>query len=1422
MASVYHGAPRVYPSPSDWTVSEFMAEYDNLSRWLADIYGAIFGNECKLAPESVRLTEAVALSQQASRRDTFVLQGKNLLVTHPKHREEVQLRLDQLQSKWDTLDQTLNPPSGSKRLPTRNLPLEKDPSVQVKHLRDWLINMEDKLRVMSKSLMGESLNALEQKLRHHAVIQASIQSQGTAISALLKLCEASPEIKSTPPRDYADDSITESLDGEEMLLFQRPMSPKDISAYRLAATTLEHRWHRLWLESLELQCVLEERIMKMNKGGPPSHRWSGSDRDEEPVTKYPRLFVEDQGSQCSDQPENDEDDDVSVEVDFMEDVFEVTKQVDNDAKNQRNGVYSTEKPAVEEHPVDVLSDGIQKDSVQIDNSPGELCGALWTGPNSASFHYKVPEAKGDDNTKVCPVLPSQRSDRFTNAPGPKLVARVSPQRRLQLDVSFDEEDLKAAARKMEKDWWLASSSDSDWLNTEGLSDSDGSGWGCEEPVKHAGDEDIQPPKIPRVKPDGSKRPHRACSKHSIHRLVNAAEEMVRQEGASFMVVPSSVVRPTRGLILRMGTSGRDSAGNKADRIAAWLASQPAEARVNHPLDIIVKPGTLNDSQVTDSCDASGEYTTDDSPSEHSDSESEGRNSSVATCQAQHNVLVRVGDSDLDTPVVEWLPSFSVLSGAESSLKTPTREKKPAFVDAPASDNKRVQKASKESSLKLPLERSWKSRSEGCLDPDSANVCKKCKNRGVHVKLVKRRKKQDLSNSRRKYSSSSSSRLRHGSCSISTPELSVRHRIRVLKSPGHARRDLITLATPSRIKDECRARGKRQRGSLQKSKSFSGREKMRMCEDDDVNGAAETWPGHGSSPELVDILPALTLERDAGIEAALSHVEETSSMSEQAWDPYQVPVFIDENYSESGMDPEAVRKLLDWDDYRNFLDSLSDATSSAAPRRRRGNGSGEKCPPRSTRKKKKSRSSQSSEASKESDSEDDHRLVRKASALLLAAASSQDSRASVDPCATTSINCQIIEGNEEVFFQSSENGGTSLSADNEDADETLNFEAIDKLDSTQNSTGVVQCEEKLEIDQQMDSLKHEMIGFELQLKSILFDKDVENPSDLKQLIILLQAFLREMGNQKHRLLDVNIVVHSVVTTASEQGCASDDKKNQWKNLVDVVYQQWDDLEQSAMNWLLRLQRASEDWHVWERTFSAVESHLASGLGHTKTNVGVNRTDDPRTDPGKLVTIVPERVEVGKSGGGTAAFGVLLGLEKDDGEARLTAAGVDMVAQVSSESNLLQQKGVGMAGTLRDCEDKLLSLNHLSAQIAAALPGGPKAALKFVEETFRIGVTVQELRHSFEDVKVVNNVGSENIRVQGVRGLQAAEISISEKRERRKRTGLLLFSSVLFQVSILFLLCVAFLIEPHCCDAGARKWRWCSLDTLLSYEDGRPPS
>ncbi|XP_042143409.1 uncharacterized protein LOC8042354 [Ixodes scapularis] len=67
---------------------------------------------------------------------------------------------------------------------------------------------------------------------------------------------------------------------------------------------------------------------------------------------------------------------------------------------------------------------------------------------------------------------------------------------------------------------------------------------------------------------------------------------------------------------------------------------------------------------------------------------------------------------------------------------------------------------------------------------------------------------------------------------------------------------------------------------------------------------------------------------------LAHVEEQSSVSDQVWDDYQDPPYFSEPYSEQTADEDQVKKLLDFgDDYWAFIGSPSDDTASLGPPRR---------------------------------------------------------------------------------------------------------------------------------------------------------------------------------------------------------------------------------------------------------------------------------------------------------------------------------------------------------------------------------------------------------------------------------------------------------------------------------------------------------
>ncbi|GIX95473.1 uncharacterized protein CDAR_457561 [Caerostris darwini] len=95
-------------------------------------------------------------------------------------------------------------------------------------------------------------------------VQKEIEAKGKYVSILLKLCE---HLKGTVP------------------FGQNALMTWDADRVRKVAKNLEHRWHAIWLQSLERQYILEE-LLKNTSNGNENLEKSFS---EEPLRKYPRL-----------------------------------------------------------------------------------------------------------------------------------------------------------------------------------------------------------------------------------------------------------------------------------------------------------------------------------------------------------------------------------------------------------------------------------------------------------------------------------------------------------------------------------------------------------------------------------------------------------------------------------------------------------------------------------------------------------------------------------------------------------------------------------------------------------------------------------------------------------------------------------------------------------------------------------------------------------------------------------------------------------------------------------------------------------------------------------------------------------------------------------------------------------------------------
>ncbi|CAF1477830.1 unnamed protein product, partial [Didymodactylos carnosus] len=93
---------------------------------------------------------------------------------------------------------------------------------------NWLNQTEDELWKL-EFIKDIQLSQLEEKIKYHANLQSEIKSRNSRVSSIIQICD---RLKN---------------DGCE----QVPLN---------LASDLENRWHQAWLNSVEIQCKLEERL----------------------------------------------------------------------------------------------------------------------------------------------------------------------------------------------------------------------------------------------------------------------------------------------------------------------------------------------------------------------------------------------------------------------------------------------------------------------------------------------------------------------------------------------------------------------------------------------------------------------------------------------------------------------------------------------------------------------------------------------------------------------------------------------------------------------------------------------------------------------------------------------------------------------------------------------------------------------------------------------------------------------------------------------------------------------------------------------------------------------------------------------------------------------------------------------------------
>ncbi|EZA57073.1 uncharacterized protein LOC105277721 [Ooceraea biroi] len=249
-------------STQSWNLKEVSSQFSELYSWLRILQELVYSKEENLLDKSLRAAHMEELRRKAYRRKLFNEQAEKLISRAPALKDEVAWRVDHLNAKWELVEQIMAPVD---RPESSQQDISADFEHEVKCLRKWLREMESRLQPLSFQV-NWTLPELEEKAVEHMVLQRDIEAHGRIVSSVVKL---------------GDKVFTQQQQEQEQQQEHRRQSSQPLRIVR----SLERRWHLLFLRALEWQCHIETLVSHIrNKNAVPC-----SDSDEEPVTKQRRL-----------------------------------------------------------------------------------------------------------------------------------------------------------------------------------------------------------------------------------------------------------------------------------------------------------------------------------------------------------------------------------------------------------------------------------------------------------------------------------------------------------------------------------------------------------------------------------------------------------------------------------------------------------------------------------------------------------------------------------------------------------------------------------------------------------------------------------------------------------------------------------------------------------------------------------------------------------------------------------------------------------------------------------------------------------------------------------------------------------------------------------------------------------------------------
>ncbi|XP_066591099.1 klarsicht protein isoform X2 [Prorops nasuta] len=925
------------------------------------------------------------------------------------------------------------------------------------------------------------------------------------------------------------------------------------------------------------------------------------------------------------------------------------------------------------------------------------------------------------------------------------------------------------------------------------------------------------------------------SKTSIQRLIKEVEKLVREEN------PVSVSSSLPQLILEdKGITNNHRA--KYARIKEWL-------RLNSALNYQAKFTSHYWLQPLDSCDASGEYTTEDSDLERQSETSEEPLSSVATYRRCNT-------------------SFTSNSTSRENFEDPDK----TLINELDSSTPKVVMRSKQKSNQRP----W---SVSCISQIGANSSMSQVNdtisqfsiseTALHQLVTGPPTKSSLDVSHSKNSFNSTSTLLEesvGGCDGRVARNSLlrkkksRLRRRNLGRKSESSSEGVQMNNsggsdasnnPSSPRKTNARRLSKEKSTLVKSGSFSGcsaPQQMsveRMIVSDpappfwlhnNVNvkktsaiSSSETdeeervcVKGHkyGDSLLLDNVFNSKELcNRQFNVD---SDVEMNSlgnnSFSEQAWDNYQEK-YMSETYSEAA-DVETARRLLEFgDDYRNFLDSQSDCASSMGV-----------IPASSPQMPKNKKRHEVIDTTEDSDSDVDNlRNVLDKSQAQLAFSENRflRSNGTAPEEHHAEIECTCRE-NLRLLNAFLEPTGISVRSEKYARQIRGMVERWESLSARMQET------------QKATALHRELAAFHKELSTIRekflsYEVTLDQPQLLGDQINSITAELAALRERKTAMLSLNVSTHRLIT---DLGASATLIFTALKDGVADLYRTWDEIFQKGNQQLCSLQAVQQ--------FSSRLVDLQCVLKRDKDTLAVldvalqaGATTEVASSVRHVARLLSEKQDVNSQD--------VVALS-DQVEKEVTPKFADGIL-VTQEGGSLSDSGISDSGSeqeLSERERRLAALRRLTRTLEGQLPPGCKALKELWTRVEDAEAELRELQRQCRDL-IVRTAASVDTKI-AAKSLTNDFIAVKPKcspiRESRKSSPKIIKRTVThdgdpesepgssgnwvwrilraalpFQLALIALFCAACLLEPHCCEATNSLNL--SLTPQLRYIKGPPP-